>query len=107
MFYKNDRINDSFSEDNDYFNGQEYANEIVEALKNDDIKSIGLYGKWGIGKTSITENAIKNAMNEGLYNEKNIIKYNAWKYNKYDFMRDFLIECSKQIEGESAAELKE
>ena len=107
MFYKSDKINDDFSRDNDYFNGQEYADEIVEALKNDDIKSIGLYGKWGIGKTSITENAIKMVKHEGLYEEKNIIKYNAWKYNKYDFMRDFLIECSKQIEGEDAAKLKE
>lgn len=107
MFYKNDKINNDFSQGNDYFNGQEYANDIVEALKNDDIKSIGLYGKWGIGKTSIIENAIKIVLKEGLYEEINIIKYNAWKYNKCDFMRDFLIECSKQIEGEDAAKEKE
>lgn len=106
MYYINDKVKNKFDE-NDYFDGKEYVQKIKEAVRNDDIKSIGVYGKWGIGKTSIIKNTISELIDEKEYKENEIIEYNAWKYNEYDFMRDFLIVCSNKIEGSKAAAERE
>lgn len=106
MYYINDKVKEKFNND-DYFDGKEYARKIKEAIKTKDIKSIGVYGKWGIGKTSIIKNAISELIEEGEYTENQIVEYNAWKYNEYDFMRDFLIVCSNKIEGEKTAKERE
>ena len=52
VYYINDKVKNKFNND-DYFDGKGYVKKIKEAVKNKDIKSIGVYGKWGIGKTSI------------------------------------------------------
>ena len=106
MYYINDKVKEKFNKD-DYFDGKEYVRKIKEAIKTKDIKSIGVYGKWGIGKTSIIKNAIYELIEEGEYAENQIVEYNAWKYNEYDFMRDFLIVCSNKIEGEKTAKERE
>lgn len=106
MYYINDKVKEKFNND-DYFDGKEYVRKIKEAIKTKDIKSIGVYGKWGIGKTSIIKNAISELIEEGEYAENQIVEYNAWKYNEYDFMRDFLIVCSNKIEGEKTAKERE
>lgn len=106
MYYINDKVKEKFNND-DYFDGKEYVRKIKEAIKTKDIKSIGVYGKWGIGKTSIIKNAIYELIEEGEYAENQIVEYNAWKYNEYDFMRDFLIVCSNKIEGEKTAKERE
>ena len=62
MYYINDKVKNKFNND-DYFDGKEYVEKIKDAVKTDDIKSIGVYGKWGIGKTSIIKNAISELMN--------------------------------------------
>lgn len=49
MYYINDKVKNKFNND-DYFDGKEYVEKIKDAVKTDDIKSIGVYGKWGIGK---------------------------------------------------------
>lgn len=106
MFYINDKVKEKFDSD-DYFNGDEYVKKIKAAIKIDDIKSIGVYGKWGIGKTSIIKNAISELIEENEYSANNVVEYNAWKYSEYDFMRDFLIVCSNKIEGKQAAKERE
>lgn len=106
MYYINDKVKNKFNND-DYFDGKEYVEKIKDAVKTDDIKSIGIYGKWGIGKTSIIKNAISELIEEGEYKENQIVEYNAWKYNEYDFMRDFLIVCSNKIEGKNIAKERE
>lgn len=106
MYYINDKVKNKFNND-DYFDGKEYVEKIKDAVKTDDIKSIGVYGKWGIGKTSIIKNALSELIDEGEYKENQIVEYNAWKYNEYDFMRDFLIVCSNKIEGENISKERE
>lgn len=88
MYYINDKVKNKFNND-DYFDGKEYVEKIKDAVKTDDIKSIGVYGKWGIGKTSIIKNAISELIEEGEYKENQIVEYNAWKYNEYDFYERF------------------
>lgn len=106
MYYINDKVKNKFDND-DYFDGKGYVKKIKEAVKNKDIKSIGVYGKWGIGKTSIIKNALSELIEEGEYKENQVVEYNAWKYNEYDFMRDFLIVCSSKIEGSKVAAERE
>lgn len=106
MYYINDKVKNKFDND-DYFDGKGYVKKIKEAVKNKDIKSIGVYGKWGIGKTSIIKNALSELIEEGEYKENQVVEYNAWKYNEYDFMRDFLIVCSSKIEGSKIAAERE
>ena len=106
LYYINDKVKNKFNND-DYFDGKEYVEKIKDAVKTDDIKSIGVYGKWGIGKTSIIKNALSELIEEGEYKENQIVEYNAWKYNEYDFMRDFLIVCSNKIEGENISKERE
>ncbi len=106
MFYINDKVKNKFNDD-DYFDGKEYVKKIKDAVKKADIKSIGVYGKWGIGKTSIIKNAISELIEEKEYNANEIVEYNAWKYNEYDFMRDFLIVCSNKLEGNKSAKERE
>lgn len=104
MFYINDKVKKDFTADGDAFGGFEYVEKVMNALRVKDIKSIGIYGKWGIGKTSVIENTIKELIKSKDYCKKTIVNYNAWKYSGHDFMRDFLTECSKQIEGKESAE---
>lgn len=106
VFYVNDKVKNKFDND-DYFDGEEYVKKIKEAIRNEDIKSIGVYGKWGIGKTSIIKNVINELIEEGVYQKNQIVEYNAWKYSEYDFMRDFLIICSNTIEGQRKAQERE
>lgn len=106
MYYINDKVKDKYNND-DYFDGAEYVKKIKDAVRNNDIKSIGVYGKWGVGKTSIIKNAISELIEEGEYETNNVVEYNAWKYNEYDFMRDFLIICSNKIEGIKKASERE
>ena len=103
MFYINDKVKNKFNNDDDYFDGRAYVKKIKDAVKEKDIKSIGIYGKWGVGKTSIIKNVINELIEEETYKENEIVEYNAWKYNKYEFMRDFLIVCSNKIEGRKKA----
>lgn len=70
MYYVNDKVKEKF--DKDYFDGKEYVKKIKEAVKNKDIKSIGVYGKWGIGKTSIIKNVINELVEEGIYKNNQI-----------------------------------
>lgn len=106
LYYINDKVKEKF-EDEDFFDGKEYVKKIKDAIRTKDIKSIGVYGKWGIGKTSIIKNAISELIEENDYKENQIVEYNAWKYNEYDFMRDFLIVCSNKIEGKEKAKERE
>ena len=50
----------------------EYRQKIKEAVRNDDIKSIGVYGKWCIWKTSIIKNTIYELIDEKEYEENEI-----------------------------------
>ena len=74
MFYIDDKVKEKFNTSDDYFDGEEYVKKIKEAVRNPNIKSIGIYGKWGIGKTSIIKNAISELIDEGDYTDEERIE---------------------------------
>jgi P-loop ATPase len=70
---------------------------------------IGLYGKWGTGKTSVinmAENEIKKlAKKDG--NEPLIIKFSPWNYsNKSDLIYTFLKSLENELEIQADEETK-
>lgn len=78
----------------------------VETLKNIIMNcripfTIGLFGSWGSGKSSI----IKTLKEEFDNQEKvKVFIYNAWKYSKDDFRRSFILEIRKYFELDTKEE---
>ena len=58
--------------------------------------SIGLFGPWGIGKSTIV-NILFGLIAHSHSNELKPIYFNAWKYSEDSFRRQFLIETARQV----------
>lgn len=81
--------------DNDAFNHVSYAQVINKLIiDNNPPLSIGLFGGWGIGKSSII-----NALMDIVLNQDKItpIHFNAWKYSGDSFRRELLLAIAEQI----------
>ena len=86
--------------DSDVFHTRVYSNtlvNIIEDLNGKKSNTIGLFGGWGSGKSSIVQ-----TLQEDLNcNEKiKTIHYDAWKYSNDAFRRSFLIELEDQLDLE-------
>lgn len=91
-----------FDNSEDYFNHESYANTIKKLIQDNDVPiTIGLFGSWGVGKSSII-NILKKKSKEQPKkpNEINqerkfdIIVFNAWKYSGDSFRREFLMQLA-------------
>jgi predicted KAP-like P-loop ATPase len=80
----------------DAFNHEAYAQEIFNILQvNQPPLSIGLFGPWGIGKSTIIGILFK-LISESKDCALKPIYFNAWKYSGDAFRRQFLIDVAKQ-----------
>lgn len=93
----------------DIFNRQKFAREVssmLDAFKNNESYVIGLYAKWGSGKTSTI-----NLINKELESRKDIIciNINAWMYNGCapDIEYEIANRIKSSIEGTSKAKRSE
>lgn len=84
-------------EADDKFQYSHVASNILSLIeKIDPPFTIGLYGQWGIGKSSICELLIKQIRSN--YNEKyEVFYFDTWKYEKDSFRRQFLIELDREV----------
>jgi len=93
---------DSDSKSIDYLNTGIYAKVLKECIvSSPENKSftIGLFGEWGSGKSSIIK-TVKDAMSkEAVDNGLKIklITYDAWKYANDSFRRMFLLQLQKDL----------
>ena len=89
----------------DFLNYSEASEIVVNVLKNPTMLpiSIGVFGSWGTGKSTIL-----NLIEHRLQSEKNedyiLIKFDAWLYQGFDDARAALIEVitleiAKLVEG--------
>lgn len=81
----------------DLLETKKYADVLKETILNIHTPStIGLFGEWGSGKSSI----IKTVQNDLEKEKPNIkfITYDAWKYQGDSFRRTFLIKVAKCFE---------
>ncbi len=81
--------------DGDYFGHQEIANSIIEVIKEAPKPfNIGLYGQWGVGKTTICKIIKDKFSNE---NEYEVVYFDTWKYQRDSFRRQFLINLDQEL----------
>ncbi|MBM3253768.1 MAG: hypothetical protein FJZ16_05920, partial [Candidatus Omnitrophica bacterium] len=75
------------------FNHRVYAHTLVNIIKNNSAPLvIGLLGDWGSGKSTIL-----NIFQNEIKDSHHIVYFNAWKYAKDSFRRQFLVETAKTL----------
>lgn len=82
--------------ENDFLKTKIYADNLAKIIRNtetDKVFTIGLYGSWGSGKSSIIETAKK----EFDQSKDKFITYDAWQYSNDSFRRMFLRCLSKEL----------
>jgi hypothetical protein len=85
--------------ESDAFKHEAFADTVYELIKaNQPPLSIGLFGSWGIGKSTIV-NILFGKLNERDSASFKTVYFNAWKYSGDSFRRQFLIEVATQIHG--------
>lgn len=90
--------------ENDLLNGKSYVETLKNIIKNapqTGTFTIGLFGEWGSGKSSI----IKTVKDEISKNHKEFgsikfVIYDAWKYVQDSFRRMFLLNLQKELKQE-------
>ena len=83
-----------------------YAESLVKMIKKaptNKVFTIGLFGNWGAGKSSI----IKTAQNSIEKNNPKVkfIKYDAWKYVNDSFRRMFLLKVQQELRFQQTEEM--
>jgi KAP family P-loop domain len=97
---------DTRATDRDAFNHEAFAETILKLLlRNKPPLSIGLFGGWGIGKSTII-NILRAKIREKHSDTLKDIYFNAWKYSGDSFRRQFLIEVARQIYGDEHEEVR-
>ena len=95
------------TENSDLLKTKVYSDNLVSMIENtpkDKVFSIGLFGGWGAGKSSIIASA-----RDKLENSKNKVKfitYDAWKYANDSFRRMFLLKVQKELKMQQCDEMK-
>ena len=76
-----------------------YANQLVDTIKSipeEQAYTVGLYGSWGSGKSTIIRTAKKN-LDEDRDKNIRVIIYDAWKYSGDSFRRMFLLHLQNEL----------
>jgi hypothetical protein len=82
-------------EKGDLLGAEPYVNTLSEIItKSNTPFTIGLFGGWGVGKSSIIE-TIKEKFNNDEKSDVAVFKYDAWKYSNDSFRRTFLYELKE------------
>ena len=93
-------------EEKDYLNSKKYSialKEIIDSAPNNKVFTIGLFGGWGTGKSSIIKTT------ENLYTNTEavkFIKYDAWQYVNDSFRRMFLRILQEQLKYKESDYMK-
>jgi len=85
------------SEQEDFFKTRAYSDAIFNLIEEHDGKerlTIGLFGGWGTGKSSIIR-TLKDRLQTSQ--QTATILYDAWKYSEDAFRRSFLLEVKNQL----------
>lgn len=99
---------DNLNDENDFLETRKYSDTLQEIIKHTYTPcTIGLFGEWGSGKSSIIRDVINKFNNYGISKEKvSFVVYDAWKYSHDSFRRTFLLEVAKRFNLEKEEEFK-
>jgi hypothetical protein len=82
--------------DNDEFGHNDYSLLLEKLIREQPTPfNIGIFGKWGVGKSSII-----NLLKEKLKSEKKKFKFidiNVWKYNEMSLQRKFIFKIAEGL----------
>lgn len=95
----------SLSNGNDILKTEVYADTLSEVISNapkDRVFTIGLFGNWGSGKSSI----IKTVREKMETPKVKFITYDAWKYANDSFRRMFLLKIQEELKYEQTEEMQ-
>lgn len=86
----------------DALNTATYAERLIDCIeKAPENRSftIGLFGEWGCGKSSVIKTIQESYPAKAKNSNKNVlvINYDAWKYSDDSFRRMFLLELQQQL----------
>lgn len=87
------------NEQTDLLKTATYAENLTATIRNAPercVFTIGLFGSWGSGKSSIIETTKSNFVADKRLNIK-FVTYDAWKYVNDSFRRMFLLEIQKGL----------
>ena len=76
-----------------------YSDSIYNIILNkSDSKpmTIGLFGSWGSGKSSIVE-TVRDKLNKNSNKKIGVMYYDAWKYSNDAFRRSFILELKREF----------
>ena len=81
--------------DCDSFGHGEIANSIIEVIRKAPRPfNIGVYGQWGVGKSTICKIIEDKLSKESGYK---IVYFDTWKYERDSFRRQFLITLDNEL----------
>lgn len=91
-------LEDKPLEDNngsDYFGHEDIAKSLISVIKKAPRPfNIGLYGQWGVGKSTVCKLIEKELKSEDKYK---VIYFDTWKYERDSFRRQFLITLDEEL----------
>jgi len=70
---------------------------IEENVENYTPLTIGLFGRWGSGKSSIIKTLSERLCKKDSNNAVKTVIYDAWKYSGDAFRRSFILELKNQL----------
>ena len=85
-----------------------YADQLADAIKNvpnEQAYTIGLYGTWGCGKSTIIRTA-KEKLEKDANSRIKMVVYDAWKYSGDSFRRMFLLHLQNELELNPTPEME-
>lgn len=91
---------------NDLLKTSVYAENLVKVIENtpkDKVFTIGVFGGWGTGKSSIIRTAQDKI--ENAHSDVKFITYDAWKYTNDSFRRMFLLKIQKELRMRQTEEM--
>lgn len=84
----------------DMLQTKHYANTLLQCIKDapaGEPYTIGLFGEWGSGKSSVIKTMTENAPSDPNLKNVKIVNYDAWKYSGDSFRRMFLYELRNAL----------
>jgi hypothetical protein len=98
-------IGTDLESESDIFDHEAFAEAVLKLLKqNSPPLTIGIFGPWGIGKSTII-NILFRKLRRNESKSFTPIYFNAWKYSGDSFRRQFLIEVAGQVYGKDSDEV--
>lgn len=82
----------------DLFDSLHYSSTLVDTIKNSPTEpfTIGVFGEWGSGKSSIVKTA-QGILEDEKGKKYHFFTYDAWKYSKDSFRRTFLLNLADSL----------